>query len=108
VTFAQDIADLILALRSAETGGLPFNGNGRGSCLTDHDEWMSVCFSKSEGLLDVPRLRNLWSKLRELPAIGNPEMSHKDLIPANLLVQNGRLAGVIDSGSFGPHCKKFF
>jgi aminoglycoside phosphotransferase (APT) family kinase protein len=29
-------------------------------------------------------------------------MSHKDLIPANLLVQGERLVGVLDGGSFGP------
>nr|WP_280945052.1 phosphotransferase [Mesorhizobium loti] len=29
-------------------------------------------------------------------------MSHRDLIPANLLVQSGRLVGVLDGGSFGP------
>ncbi|WP_027029326.1 hypothetical protein [Mesorhizobium loti] len=28
---------------------------------------MGVCFENSEGLLDVPRLRDLWSRLRELP-----------------------------------------
>jgi aminoglycoside phosphotransferase (APT) family kinase protein len=29
-------------------------------------------------------------------------MSHRDLIPANLLVRDGRLAGVLDAGRFGP------
>ena len=29
-------------------------------------------------------------------------MSHKDLIPANILVQGERLIGVLDGGSFGP------
>ena len=29
-------------------------------------------------------------------------MSHGDLIPANLLVADGRLAGVLDGGGFGP------
>ena len=29
-------------------------------------------------------------------------MSHRDLIPANLLEADGRLVGVLDGGSFGP------
>ncbi|HET8895725.1 MAG TPA: phosphotransferase, partial [Protaetiibacter sp.] len=29
-------------------------------------------------------------------------MSHRDLIPANLLVDAGRLVGVLDGGDFGP------
>jgi aminoglycoside phosphotransferase (APT) family kinase protein len=29
-------------------------------------------------------------------------MSHKDLIPPNLLVQGEHLVGVLDGGSFGP------
>jgi aminoglycoside phosphotransferase (APT) family kinase protein len=29
-------------------------------------------------------------------------MSHGDLIPANLLVRDGRLTGVLDGGGFGP------
>jgi len=29
-------------------------------------------------------------------------MSHRDLIPANLLVHDERLVGVLDAGSFGP------
>ena len=29
-------------------------------------------------------------------------MSHGDLIPANLLVAEGRLTGVLDCGGFGP------
>jgi aminoglycoside phosphotransferase (APT) family kinase protein len=29
-------------------------------------------------------------------------MTHSDLIPANLLVDDGRLVGVLDVGGFGP------
>jgi aminoglycoside phosphotransferase (APT) family kinase protein len=29
-------------------------------------------------------------------------MTHGDLIPPNLLVRDGRLAGVLDGGGFGP------
>ncbi|WP_352978160.1 phosphotransferase [Mesorhizobium sp. M1378] len=100
--FALDLAHLVASLRQADTRGRRFDGQGRGGHLSDHDDWMSVCFENSEGLLDVARLRNLWTRFRELPSAGSVVMSHRDLIPANLLVQGGRLVGVLDGGSFGP------
>lgn len=100
--FACDIAHLIASLRAADTHGRRFDGQGRGGYLPDHDNWMEVCFRKSEGLLDVASLRRLWARLRELPPSGPDVMSHRDLIPANFLVQGERLTGVLDAGSFGP------
>jgi aminoglycoside phosphotransferase (APT) family kinase protein len=64
---------------------------------------MQTCFERSNGLLDVARLREVWSVLRELPRGGAPDvMSHGDLIPGNVLVADGRLAGVLDVGGLGP------
>jgi len=51
----------------------------------------------------VPRLRRAWAVLRDLPRGSAPDvMSHTDLIPGNVLVAGGRLAGVLDAGGFGP------
>ncbi|MFE7568724.1 aminoglycoside phosphotransferase family protein [Streptomyces sp. NPDC057539] len=100
--FAQDLATFIAALRKAETRGRLFSGSGRGGVLTQHDEWMEKCFGESEGLLDVPRLRQVWSRLRELARTGADVMSHGDLIPGNVLVTGDRLSGVLDTGGFGP------
>jgi aminoglycoside phosphotransferase (APT) family kinase protein len=100
--FALDLAHLVASLRQADTRGRRFDGQGRGGHLPDHDDWMAVCFENSRGLLDVARLRDLWARLRELPGAGPVVMSHKDLIPANLLVRGERLVGVLDGGSFGP------
>lgn len=98
--FAADLADLVLALRAADTAGRSFDGHGRGGVLTDHDDWVGECLERSEGLLDVSRLRALWAELRETPSTGRLAMSHTDLIPGNLLVRGGRLAGVIDTGGY--------
>jgi aminoglycoside phosphotransferase (APT) family kinase protein len=100
--FAQDLATFIDALRKTETRGRRFSGEGRGGVLTHHDAWMEKCFGESEGLLDVPRLRQVWSHLRELPRKGDDVMSHGDLIPGNVLVAGDRLGGVLDAGGFGP------
>lgn len=100
--FALDLARLVGALRTADLKGRTFDGRGRGGDLADHDAWMAECFSRSETLLDVPHLRRMWRKLRELPPAGRHVMSHKDLIPGNLLVGGDGLAGVLDTGGFGP------
>ena len=100
--FAEDLAALIRALRRADTKGRHYSGTGRGGSLPDQDGWMLTCFHESETMLDVDRLRRLWVELRELPDGGPDVMSHGDLIPANLLVDGGRLVGVLDGGGFGP------
>ena len=101
-TFALELAQLVSSLRAADRRGRVFDGRGRGGNLRDHDEWMELCFSKSEHLLDVARLRKMWVALRDLPPLRYEVMSHKDLIPANLLVDGERLIGVLDTGAFGP------
>lgn len=102
LSFARDLAALIAGLRSADTGGRRFSGPGRGGELRDHDDWIATCLDRSEGLLDVAPLRTLWRQLRCLPPAGPDVMSHGDLIPANLLVRDGRLVGVLDGGGFAP------
>lgn len=103
VGFAEDLAAFIADVRAIDTRGRTFRGGGRGGELPTHDGWMDTCFRHSEGLLDVPRLRRMWSDLRTLPRGAAPDvMSHTDLIPGNILVAAGRLAGVLDVGGFGP------
>lgn len=100
--FAEDLARFISALRQADTRGRRFSGEGRGGHLPDHDEWLDICFEESKDLLDTDRLRALWRELRALPEDGSDVMSHGDLVPGNVLVRDGRLAGVLDAGGFAP------
>ena len=102
VAYAHDLAEFILGVRAIDTRGRTFNGRGRGGELKPHDAWMETCFAKSEDFLDVPRLRRMWSELRELPRESADVMTHGDLIPGNVLVAGGRLIGVLDVGGFGP------
>lgn len=102
VAFAEDLVGLLLALRARDTGGRRFVGAGRGGHLPDHDGWMAECFARSEEVLDVPVLRELWSSWRALPIVDEDLMCHGDLTPPNLLVGGGRLVGVLDTGGFAP------
>lgn len=100
--FARDLAALIAQLRTVDTRGRRFAGNGRGGELPDHDDWMERCFEESEDILDVPRLRELWRHYRSLPHFDADVMCHGDLIPPNLLIADRRLSAVLDNGGFGP------
>ena len=100
--FAHDLADFIYGVRAIDTRGRTFGGKGRGGELRSHDAWMRTCFERSEPLLDVPRLRRTWAIMRVLPRSASDVMTHGDLIPGNVLVSHGRLAGVIDVGGMGP------
>ncbi|MDO3700250.1 aminoglycoside phosphotransferase family protein [Micromonospora sp. C28SCA-DRY-2] len=103
VAFAHDLAEFITGVRGIPTRGRTFDGPGRGGGLPAHDGWMETCFQRSETLLDVPLLRRIWAVLRELPRGAAPDrMNHGDLIPGNVLVSDGRLAGVLDVGGLGP------
>lgn len=103
VAFAHDLADFIRGVRAIDTRGRTFNGEGRGGDLRSHDAWMETCFERSERLMGVPPLRQMWGVLRGLPLSGAGDVtSHGDLIPGNVLVSDGRLTGVIDVGGLGP------
>jgi aminoglycoside phosphotransferase (APT) family kinase protein len=103
VAFAHDLAEFISGVRAIGTGGRTFSGQGRGGDLRSHDGWMQTCFERSGQLLDVPRLRRMWEAMRTLPrGAAGDVMSHCDLIPGNVLVSGGRLAGILDVGDMGP------
>lgn len=105
-SLALDLVTLIVSLRAVDVRRRVFDGNGRGGELTDHDEWIAECLEQSRHLIDVPQAALLWAGLRALPRSGADLMSHRDLTPFNLLVEDRdgetRLAGVLDGGSFGP------
>ncbi|MFF5175296.1 aminoglycoside phosphotransferase family protein [Micromonospora sp. NPDC000089] len=102
VAFARDLADFVRAVRAIDTQGRTFSGSGRGGELRSQDDWMETCFRHTAPLMDVAPLRQLWAAMRELPRDGGDVMTHGDLIPGNVLVADGRLAGVIDVGGAGP------
>jgi len=102
VAFAHDLAEFICGVRAIDTRGRTFRGTNRGGDLRSHDPWVQTCLDRSERLLNVPRLREVWSIMRTLPRTAADTMTHGDLIPGNVLVSDGRLTGIIDVGGLGP------
>ena len=98
--FAEDLARFVLALRSVPTEGRTFTGSWRGGVLTSQDESVADGLERSRGMIDVDALARLWADLRTTPRTEPDVWTHRDLMPGNLLVAGGRLAGVIDVGTF--------
>ena len=97
-----DLAELVLALRGIGTGGRRFGGAGRGGVLGDHDEYVATGLRHSAGLVDTDALADLWARVRSTPRREPDVLTHGDLMPGNLLVEDGRLAAVLDVGGVGP------
>lgn len=100
--FASELAGFILDVRAIDTEGRAFDGTSRGGDLRFDEGWMAHCFERSHGIVDVPRLRRLWGRLRDLPRRAPDLMTHGDLIPGNVLIRHGRLAGILDVGGLAP------
>lgn len=97
---ARDVVEVLQHLRNWDVRGRQFRGTGRGGVLSDHDAWVDECIRRSEGLIDTDSMRTLWSRMRQLPREGPDVMCHGDLIPPNLLIADGRLVGLLDTGGF--------
>ena len=75
---------------------------GRGRPLPVWDETLRRCLGELEGAVDAKAALELWQEALDLgPFAGPPTWLHGDLLPDNLLLRDGRLAGVIDSAGSG-------
>src|SRR4029078_2332879 len=68
--------------------------------LAGRDETFREFLPRCAGLADVRRAEQVWDDALAAPQWnGAPVWLHADLIPGNLLLREGRLAGVL---AFGP------
>lgn len=106
---AADLAAFVRALQAVDaTGGRPVPDGRRGAPLAAADE---AAREPAEALRrqggapggpDVDALLAVWDEgLHAPPWPGPPRWVHGDLSEGNLVVRDGRLAGVIDWGSVG-------
>jgi aminoglycoside phosphotransferase (APT) family kinase protein len=94
--FARDLAGFVSALHGMDTGGRTWDGRTRGGPLPRRDESVRRALDESARLTDTGRLARIWARCLEAPRDAADVWIHSDLMPGNLLVRDGRLAGVID------------
>jgi len=94
--FARDLAGFVRALHGMGTGGRTWNGHTRGGPLRRRDESVRRALAESARLTDTARLARIWARCLQAPHDAADVWIHADLMPGNLLVRDGRLAGVID------------
>jgi aminoglycoside phosphotransferase (APT) family kinase protein len=100
---AEELGGFVRELQSVDPCTVPQPGSEgfvRGLPLAGRDEHFRSWVVECEGLLDVDRVTAVWEDALAAPVWdGPPVWLHADLIPGNLLVRHGRLAGVLDFGA---------
>lgn len=99
---ARDLADFIAALQRLDVVGWPSPGppdSPRGVPLSPRDASTRAAIAELSGRLDTGAVTLAWESALQEPAwYGLPAWTHGDLLPGNLLVQQGRINTVIDFG----------
>ncbi|MGC8487517.1 MAG: aminoglycoside phosphotransferase family protein [Clostridia bacterium] len=95
----SDLAAFIAALRGIEPEAGPPSGR---EPLPELDAVTRDAIASLPAHLPVQRISRAWDRLVKAPAWdGRPVWRHGDLLPANLLMREGRLAAVLDFGMAG-------
>jgi aminoglycoside phosphotransferase (APT) family kinase protein len=101
-----DLVELLRAFREIDLPDAP--PTRRGKPLLSQDEWSRAALVELEGMIDTEAATAEWDAALEMPDwSGPPVWLHGDLLPGNLLVQDGRLSGVLDFSLVGvgdPAC----
>ncbi|MFI5274526.1 MAG: aminoglycoside phosphotransferase family protein [Ktedonobacterales bacterium] len=108
---ARELAHFIAALQRIAPTGWPPPGpptSFRGVPLSTRDAPTRAAIAALDGMLDASAVTAAWEAALQTPAWdGPPVWIHADLLPLNLLVEQGRLSAVIDFGGLGlgdPAC----
>lgn len=99
---ADALGRFVSELRTVPTAGAPAPGTEgftRGLPLTEWDADVREALARCDGLVDVRRVTAVWDDALAAPTYqGPPVWLHADLIPGNIVVRAGRVAGVLDFG----------
>jgi aminoglycoside phosphotransferase (APT) family kinase protein len=108
---ATDLAGFIDALQRIDPAGGPRAGDGnfaRGAPVAALDVYVRKSIAALDRQIDVGRATALWESALDAPVWERPPVwVHGDLDARNLLVRDGRIAGVVDFGCLGigdPAC----
>jgi aminoglycoside phosphotransferase (APT) family kinase protein len=97
---ALELGSFVRALRAVELADPPVAG--RGVPLVERDAPTRQAIGELEGMVDAAAATALWEQALGAPAWDGPtRWMHGDLASFNLIVRDGRLAGVIDWSGAG-------
>jgi aminoglycoside phosphotransferase (APT) family kinase protein len=100
---AVALGRFVAELQAIDTAAAPAPGSAgfvRGGPLAGRDREFRAALTRCDGLVDVDRVAAVWAEALRAPDwAGRPVWLHADLLPGNLLVRDGRLAGVLDFGA---------
>lgn len=103
---AKDLAAFITAMRGVDTTGAPQARRGRPLAVQDADARQAI--KNLEGMIDTKAAAKIWNRYLRTPTWNKePVWVHGDIMPANLLVSDGRLSGICDFEGVGigdPAC----
>jgi aminoglycoside phosphotransferase (APT) family kinase protein len=108
--FAVDLAIFLNALGSIDTSQAPIPGEHnffRGGNLSIYDDETRRCIHNLNSLVDSKTATAVWAEALEAKWQGTPTWFHGDVAIGNLLVDQGKLCGVIDFGQLAagdPAC----
>ncbi len=108
--FAQDLGEFLRSLQSIDPtdGPLPSPENFyRGASLIHYDTEIQKALIVLKDKIDIHAAGKVWQTALATPYLKAPVWVHGDISLGNLLIQNGRLAGVIDFGQIAvgdPSC----
>ncbi|MFG3711043.1 aminoglycoside phosphotransferase family protein [Micromonospora sp. NPDC047730] len=110
VRFAVDLAEFLAVLQSIDTTGGPRPGQHnwfRGGTLRTYDGEAQRALTALDGHVDTDLAREIWKSALNARWDGVDSWFHGDIASGNLLLNDGRLAAVIDFGTCGvgdPAC----
>jgi len=94
-----DLARVLNAHRSLPTRGASWSGGGRGGRPLADSEWVRRSIEASSHVVDPVASTHVWEAALAAPGHAGPPVSiNGDPMPGNLLVRDGRLSGLIDTG----------
>ena len=110
VGLARDLAGFLKTLQDVDATGAPEpNAHNffRGAHLSVYDAETISCIETLTGMIDAEAAAQVWSKAMTSEWNRPPVWVHGDIAAPNILVNDGRLCGVIDFGQLAagdPAC----
>lgn len=97
---AEDLAAVVVSMRRLETSGVSWSV--RGGPLREAEPDIEEAIDPVSNLIDANLAAEVWRVAVEQPEwTAAPVFIHGDLLPGNLLLDGGRLSGVIDFECMG-------